>query len=143
MWSDFVLEHIENPKISFKEIYRVLKPGAPFYFRTPNIYHYVSVISKLTPHWFHVFVVKTLCSLPEDSHEAYRTFYRANSRSDLLKLAQKAGFNKIDLRFIEMEPSYLLFNELAFYLGLTYERLVNKFDALKCFRANIFGKLTK
>lgn len=143
IWSDFVMEHLEVPSVNLKEIYRVLKPNASFYFRTPNIYHYVSFISRLTPHWFHVFVAKNFLSNSSEPHEPFETYYRVNSKKDILKLATEAGFSRIDLRFIEMEPSYLLFNRILFYVGLAYERAVNKSRILEGFRANIFGKLTK
>ena len=139
VFSDFVLEHLANPKINFKEIYRVLKPNSSFYFRTPNLYHYVSVISKFTPHWFHLMYAKNML----EDHEPHKTYYKANSEKNIIKLAKEAGFKQIDLRFVEFEPSYLLFNRMFFYLGLSYERLVNKFQGLHNYRANIFGKLTK
>ena len=52
-WADYVLEHVQEPVTFFKEIERVLKVGASFFFRTPNKYHYVSLIGRITPHRFH------------------------------------------------------------------------------------------
>src|SRR5262245_3885502 len=49
-FSDYVLEHVEFPEPFLNEVYRILKPGGSFFFRTPNRYHYVSLISQCTPH---------------------------------------------------------------------------------------------
>ena len=51
--SDWVLEHVSSPDQFMREVYRVLKKGGVFFFRTPNSWHYVAVIAKLTPEWFH------------------------------------------------------------------------------------------
>ena len=51
--ADNVLEHIEEPSKFFSEIARVLRPGGLFIFKTPNKWHYVPTIARLTPHWFH------------------------------------------------------------------------------------------
>src|ERR1700723_2142735 len=48
--SDYVLEHVSNPQEHFQEICRVLKPGGIFCFRTPNLWHYFTLGSRLMPH---------------------------------------------------------------------------------------------
>lgn len=68
-FSDFVLEHIEDPEVFLDEIHRLLKPGGRFFFRTPNIYHYVSVVSALTPHWFHKRVANPVRGMSAEAHE--------------------------------------------------------------------------
>src|SRR5262245_37416751 len=48
-----VLEHLQNPEKVFTEIYRVLKPGWIFLIETPNKYHYMPLIARMTSHQFH------------------------------------------------------------------------------------------
>jgi hypothetical protein len=43
----------------------------------------------------------------------------------------------------EGEPSYLMFNSLAFLMGVAYERAVNATPLLEGLRANIMGKVVK
>ncbi len=143
IWSDFVLEHVKDPDLFLEEVYRTLKPNCSFFFRTPNKFHYVSIISKMTPHWFHKLVVKLVQEKDENAHEPHLTYYKLNTENEIIKLSKKVGFKKTELRFIETEPSYLLFNVCPFILGLAYERIVNKFKQLYWLRANIFGCLTK
>jgi SAM-dependent methyltransferase len=139
--SDFVLEHVAQPIPFLREIHRVLTRGGSFFFRTPNRWHYVSIAGRLTPHWFHKLVANRVRGLAEEAHEPYPTLYRLNGRGCIGRRARAAGFGKVELRMCEAEPSYLLFNQVAFLAGVAYERLVNRFEGLGGLRANIFGRL--
>ncbi len=141
--SDYVLEHVEFPEQFLKEVYRVLKPGGSFFFRTPNRYHYVSLIARCTPHWFHELIANRARGLIGDSHEPYPTFYRLNTKREIQTLANKAGFSQVDLRYVECEPSYLVFSTIPFLIGVLYERTVNKFDWLFGIRGNLFARLVR
>ena len=142
-WADFVLEHVEDPLNFVKEVNRVLKNGGSFFFRTPNKYHYVSFIASITPLWFHKLVVNRMHSLPDNTYEQHETFYRFNTKKSVLENSHSAGFRNIDIKFIEADPSYMVFHPLLFLLGTAYERFVNAFDSCSMFRANIFGRLVK
>ena len=132
-----------NPLTFLSEIRRVLKPGASFFFRTPNRYHYVSLIGSMTPHWFHKLVANRARGLSSTEHDIHPTFYHLNTKISILKNANMLGFTNIELRFIECDPSYLVFHPIAFLMGVVYERFVNSNDFLSGFRANIFGRLEK
>jgi SAM-dependent methyltransferase len=140
---DYVLEHIENPEEFLLEVKRVLKLGKSFFFRTPNNKHYITIISRLTPHSFHLLFANKVRGLPKESHDPYKTHYKMNSVKVLNKLSMNSGFSKSELLFVEAEPSYLMFNSVIFIFGVVYERLVNKFEMLSFLRANIFGRLVK
>lgn len=142
-WADYVMEHVEDPILLLKEVNRVLKPGASFFFRTPNKYHYVSLIGRVTPHWFHEVVANRVRGLGSDAHEPYPTYYRLNSRKEISDCSRSAGFKHVEMKFVEAEPSYLVFNPVAFRIGIAYERFVNRYDALQVMRSNIFGRLEK
>jgi ubiquinone/menaquinone biosynthesis C-methylase UbiE len=142
-FSDYVFEHVEHPIPFLSEVHRVLKPGASYFFRTPNIYHYVALISYVAPHSIHELVANRVRELPEDAHAPWQTFYRLNSRSAIRRAAEKVGFAGIEMKMVECQPSYLTFHALPFMVGVAYERLVNRTERLAGLRANIFGWLSK
>jgi SAM-dependent methyltransferase len=55
VFADNVLEHLMEPRVVFSEVHRVLKPGGVFLAKTPNKWHYMPTIARLTPHAFHRF----------------------------------------------------------------------------------------
>jgi SAM-dependent methyltransferase len=141
--SNYVVEHVADPQAHLREILRVLKPGGVYVFRAPNFFHYVSIVSHLTPHWFHKLVANRLRNLPSESHDPYPTQYRMNSRSTLIKYASEAGFEIDEIRFIEKEPMYGLSSRVLFFAFMAYERVVNRSNALEPLRANILAVLRK
>jgi SAM-dependent methyltransferase len=141
-YSDWTLEHVDLPKPFLAEVYRVLKPGASFWFRTPNRLHYISTIAALTPHWFHRLVVRPAFG-GVATHDPWPTHYRMNCPRRLRKLLRNAGFAEVELRTIESYPGYLKFNAIAFLTGIAYERPVNRFIALSGFRHFILGRAHK
>jgi SAM-dependent methyltransferase len=143
IWSDYVLEHIRNPLHFFKEIFRVMKPGASFFFRTPNKYHYISILGRLSPYWIHGLFSNKMRSLPTNSHEPYKTYYKINSKTDITKYMRMSNFINCEFKFIEAQPSYLVFNKYMFLIGVFYERILNRYHSLSTIRANIFGRLIK
>ncbi|MBI2932595.1 MAG: class I SAM-dependent methyltransferase [Planctomycetes bacterium] len=143
VFSDYVLEHVEQPDSFLREVHRVLKPGSAYLFRTPNLFHYVSLISRLTPEAFHHWIANRARGLPADAHEPWPTFYRMNTVPRLRTLGRRTGFRGSEFRMVEAQPSYLMFHRLPFLLGVAYERLVNRCAGLAVLRANILGRLVK
>jgi SAM-dependent methyltransferase len=141
--SNYVLEHVAEPAAHFAEVARVLRPGGRYVFRTPNAYHYVSVAARFSPHWVHDLVANRLRGLPAGAHDPYPTFYRANTARVVERLAAGAGLDVAVLRMTEKEPFYGKASRALFLAFMGYERLVNRFDALAPFRANILAVLTK
>ncbi len=141
--SDFVLEHIEEPEQHFSEVSRVLKPGSKYCFRTMNLWHYVSLTSRLLPHSVHLQLANRLRNLPANAHEPYPTFYRANARRCLRRLAGSHGLAVETLKMVEPEPSYGRAHPLLFYPMMAYERVVNSTELFSRFRVTIIGVLEK
>jgi SAM-dependent methyltransferase len=141
--SNYVLEHVADPVIHFREIFRVLKPGAAYCFRTPNRLHYVTIASSVLPHSVHLGLANKLRALEEQSHAPWPTRYRANGRRRLRLLARQTGFLPEQMEMVEKEPSYGAVHWLLFYPMMAYERFVNSTERLDFLRANIFGVFRK
>jgi SAM-dependent methyltransferase len=141
--SNWVLEHVADTESHFKEVARVLRPGGVYCFRTPNLFHYVTIGSRLLPHSFHLRLANRLRKLGDDAHDPYPTFYRANTGGRMAKLIRGAGLIPTKIQFLEPEPSYGAAHAALFYPMMMYERLVNSTNLLSNFRIIIFGTCVK
>ena len=134
--SSHVAEHLVQPEAVFGELARVLKPGGRLLILTPNRWHYVTISSALLPHRFHLSFNR---SRGVDVHDIFPTVYRANTAARLRSLYATAGFDVEQLYQFETEPEYLAFSLPTYALGVGFERVVNRFDALKHLRVNLLA----
>jgi SAM-dependent methyltransferase len=140
VFSDNVLEHLEEPLSVFREVARVLKPGGVFLFKTPNKWHYMPTIARLTPHGFHQYVNRLRGRAEADT---FPTRYRANCVGDITRLAVAAGLMVDRIDRVEGRPEYLRMAWPTYVVGLAYERLVNSSELFAPLRILLVGSLRK
>jgi SAM-dependent methyltransferase len=138
IFSRFVFEHLERPGAVLRELRRVLKPGGHLLIHTPNRWHYVTLVAAVTPTRLHTWYRRRL---GWTGGPAFATKYRANTPAALERLAHASGFAIRSLELLEPKPSYLALHPLAYRAGIAYERLVNRYQTLARFRANILADL--
>ncbi len=140
VFCDNVLEHLEAPATVFGEVWRVLKPGGAFLFKTPNKTHYMPTIARLTPHTFHQAYNRLR---GREAVDTFPTHYRANTKRDVERLAAEAGFTVERIERIEGRPEYLRISLPTYIADTAYERIVNATAMLEPLRILLIGTLRK
>jgi SAM-dependent methyltransferase len=140
VFADNVLEHLAEPDRVFREACRVLKPGGVFLVKTPNKWHYVPILARLTPHWFHGLVNKLRGRATRDT---FPTLYRANTPNAVAKYATKSELELVSVQLIEGRPEYLRLTWPTYLAGWVYERFVNLVPGFERFRVVMTATLRK
>jgi SAM-dependent methyltransferase len=140
VFADNVLEHLDHPALVFAEVARVLKPGGRFLVKTPNAWHYVPVLARLTPHRFHQWINGRRGRAHADT---FPTRYLANTNRALGALADAAGLKVACITSVEGRPEYARINPVLYVFGRLYERLVNSADWGALFRVVLLGEFAK
>ena len=133
--SAFVLEHIDDPLSSFREIHRVLKPGGKVIFLTPNTWNYTVWIIRAIPNRFHDFLTRRLYRRQE--HDTFPVRYRVNSARRVDRTLLPLGFRKVQLIF-NGDPSYISFNQPLFKFACLLEAILDR-PALQRARVHLIG----
>lgn len=138
--ADNVLEHLPDPETVFREVNGVMRLGGLFLAKTPNAWHYMPLIARLTPHRFHRYVNRLRGRAEIDT---FPTRYRANTPGAVHALAARTGFEVESIELVEGRPEYLRMTAPSYLLGWAYERLVNSLPALARFRILLIVALVK
>jgi SAM-dependent methyltransferase len=141
--SSYVVEHVSDGVAHLREIHRVLKPGACYVFRTPNLFHYVALASRLTHHAFHLKAANRLRGLAPDQHDPWPTVYAMNTPGAVRRDAEATNLQVERLDLVEKEPSYGMLARPLFLAFMAYERVVNASPYFGPLRANMFVVLRK
>lgn len=136
-----VFEHLVDPAAVYAECQRVLKPGGRLLFLTASNWDYGTLVARMIPNRFHAKVVRYVEGREEE--DTFPTQYKSNSSAVVHGLAQRAGLTVEQIEYLNQYPNYFMFNGPLFFLGMCYERVTSRFEALKALRGWILVTLTK
>ncbi len=134
----WVVEHLENPREVFANLYRLLKINGNVIILTSNSTHYISEIGKRTPYrfnkWFYKFI--------HAEEDTYPVYYRSNTPKKLYLDMVNAGFYLSRFEAIEPDPNYLEFSLPSYVIGIGMEKLLSTHMMWK-FRRDMIGVFVK
>ncbi|ALA59772.1 class I SAM-dependent methyltransferase [Nitrospira moscoviensis] len=123
-----VVEHLDDPDSSFREMARVLKPGGRFIAQTPSKFDYVSLAAHYTPFRFHRWLLSRLLDRREE--DIFPTRFKANTVKSINACLAASALIPRKITFFNQYPAYLMFSPLLFRVGVLYERLTSKYERL-------------
>jgi SAM-dependent methyltransferase len=109
VFSIYVLEHVYRLGELVAEVRRVLRPGGVCLMLTPNLFHYVTLFSQLTPTRFHKWINRKRGRPTQDT---FPMVYRRNSRRALDAHFNGAWLERVSIDLIEVQPNSLMFSPL-------------------------------
>ncbi|MBL8471636.1 MAG: class I SAM-dependent methyltransferase [Rhodocyclaceae bacterium] len=136
-----VFEHLSDPQAVYAEFMRILRPGGRVVFLTANMWDYGTLAARMIPNRFHAGIVAKVEGRAEE--DTFPTCYKTNTRADVDRLAAGAGFQVESYEYLSQYPNYLMFNGVAFFLGMCYEKLISKVELLRYLRGWIMVTLKK
>ena len=95
------LEHVRHPRAAIENLARALAPGGDLVIGVPNLLSVKGLITKLTPHAFHVWVYRRVLGNPlagQPGHVPFKTYLRLS----LLPWRLRALGKRLGLEVIEV-----------------------------------------
>lgn len=135
----WVVEHLNDPKTAFSEIFRVLKPKGKLIFLTPNAWNYNTWFIRMIPNLFHPLLTEKLYQRKKG--DTYPVKYKLNTVNKIRKTLIPLGFKENKIIY-NGDPSYISFSDTLFKISYKIESIFNLkfFNFLKVHMICIFEK---
>jgi ubiquinone/menaquinone biosynthesis C-methylase UbiE len=94
--ANVVVEHLKYPALAFAEIFRVLRSGGWFVFRTPSARSYFVRIAQRLPQALKVWLASRVIE-KRDPADIYAAHYRANTSEVIQEICRLIGFREVNV----------------------------------------------
>jgi SAM-dependent methyltransferase len=125
-----VAEHLERPREVLAEFARVLAPGGRVIIHTPNVLSYAVRIAevgrRILPKAFIMKLIRYMDFRGEE--DVFPTYYRANTRADLVAAASQAGLTSEKILLAPARPLFYFIAPMC-AAELAASRLMLRFGA--------------
>lgn len=119
--ANWVLEHVQNPALTARELARVTKPGGWIAAATANRFGYVALASSLVPNKSHAKALDVIKPGAVMEHDVFPTAYKMNTRGKLKELF--GSYGEVYAYTNSAEPSYHFNNGLIYRLQMVLHDL--------------------
>lgn len=136
VFSEYVMEHVEDPEATIREAYRLLRPGGRLLWMAPNLWSYAGLATHLTPLWFHKVVTRLLepVQYRKASTDVFPTYFRINSIPKIERTLASAGFELEALITVADAPHYTMILPVVHQLAVLLHIVLDRVEALRYFR---------
>lgn len=118
----YVLEHLPQPEQALANMIACTKPGGILVIAVPYIWSFKGMVTKLTPHWFHVFVHRYIFRRKNagvDDQPPFPTFLRRSiSMRALMRAAKEQSLEVSNVWRFEDYTQRKLRTRSALFRGL-------------------------
>lgn len=134
--ADYVLEHIDDPKLFVEQVDNFLEQGGWFCARTPHKYSYVGIFARLLKNNLHKKVLKFV--QPDRKEvDVFPTIYKLNTLKDIERVFH--GWEHKSYIF-RSDPAYFFGNKTLYWLQSALHRV---FPAFFCGNLFVFVRKPK
>lgn len=119
--ADYVLEHVEDTPLFFRELARVVRPGGHVCIRTTNKLSYFALAARLVPNRAHSHVIQRVYTRPRGQEDVFPTRYQCNTLRAVRKALDGVGFDHAVYGY-NSEPAHFGFSRPLYALGVLHQR---------------------
>lgn len=91
-----VLEHLENPQLALQNMMGAIRGDGVLILAMPNLQSLKGLVTKFSPHWFHVWYYRTILGIADagkNDTAPFKTYIKPETRpNDVVAALEKNGF---------------------------------------------------
>ena len=137
----FVVEHLQTPSHTFKEFFRVLRPGGVLALLTPNRFSLFVMVSGLIPTAIKQRIKRNLFGGHDE--DTFATYYRANSIGALDRLLHETGFVTNHTERLAGMWAFFIFAAPVAHAVRAFERFALHIPGVRATSTHIMGAWQK